>query len=398
MKLHITERALSQFKVEEGKKKEIVFDTELTGFGACVTAKGSKSYCIIFRDAKGKQRQGTLDKVGKISVAQAREMAKQRLEELARARLNQPATAMAFCPTMDEFFYKTFLPLVKSTSKSYMTHSSMYRTHIQPVFAQHRLDAITEDEVVAFHTLLKQKKSLVVKATAEVDTLSESTVKRTLILFRHILNVAIRNKNVPLTENVTKVLRLSTVRMVKGQFLGRKQLQALLRAAMQSDNPDFPDIVKLMGATGLRRRNVLEMRWTWFNSELGTLDVPAEQDKAGHGFQLYLSEEVARFLEERRSTAEGPWVFPNPKTGRPYHSCRAAWQMVIKRAGLPGLRMHDLRHTYASLMLDSGSDIVDVQRALGHTQLKTTAVYLHRREGRKRKCAAKAVRATGLFA
>lgn len=69
-----------------------------------------------------------------------------------------------------------------------------------------------------------------------------------------------------------------------------------------------------------------------------------------------------------------------------------------ERAGLPGLRMHDLRHTYASMMLDSGSDIVDVQQALGHTQLKTTAGYLHLTEGRKRRNANAAATATGLFA
>lgn len=60
--------------------------------------------------------------------------------------------------------------------------------------------------------------------------------------------------------------------------------------------------------------------------------------------------------------------------------------------------MHDLRHIYASMMLDSGADIVDVQKALGRTQLKTTAVYLHLTEGRKRERANAAAEATGLFA
>lgn len=59
--------------------------------------------------------------------------------------------------------------------------------------------------------------------------------------------------------------------------------------------------------------------------------------------------------------------------------------------------MHDLRHTYASLLLDNGSDIVDVQHALGHTQLKTTAVYLHLTEARKRLHANAAAQASGLF-
>lgn len=398
MKLHITERALSQMKVEAGKKKEVFLDTELTGFGVCMTAKGTKTYCVIYRDAEGTQRQASVGPVRKMPLAQARLIAEQKLAELAQEKRKKQALAHVFCPTMDDFFHKSFLPLVKSTSRSYKTHISIYRTHLQPVFADRRLDAITEEDVVAFHSMLKAKKSMVVKAGADSDTLADSTVKRTLILFRHIMNEAIRDKRVPLTENVTKVLRLSTVRKVKGQFLGKPQLRSLLQAAKQSDNTDLADIVRVMGATGLRRSNVLEMRWSWFNSELGTLDIPAEEDKAGQGFKLYLSDELVQFLEQKRLHADGsPWVFTNPQTGKPYRSCKAAWAMLIRRAKLPGLRMHDLRHTYASMMLDSGSDIVDVQRALGHTQLKTTAVYLHSREGRKRECAARAVRATGLF-
>lgn len=125
---------------------------------------------------------------------------------------------------------------------------------------------------------------------------------------------------------------------------------------------------------------------------------PAAADKAKKGFVLHLSSGVLDLLLRRMDEATSEWVFPNPKTGLPYHSCRNAWVTACQRAGLPGLRMHDLRHTYASMMLDSGSDIVDVQQALGHTQLKTTAGYLHLTEGRKRQNANAAAVATGLFA
>lgn len=152
-----------------------------------------------------------------------------------------------------------------------------------------------------------------------------------------------------------------------------------------------------MGTTGLRRENVLAMRWEWLDDARGTLTIPAEADKARKGFVLYLSTGVLNLLRERRKAVQGPWVFPNLKTGKPFSSCREAWVTARNKANLQGLRMHDLRHTYASMMLDSGADIVDVQRALGHTQLKTTAVYLHLTEGRKRATANAAAQATGLF-
>jgi integrase len=217
-------------------------------------------------------------------------------------------------------------------------------------------------------------------------------VKRILILVRHIFNEAIRDKSNTLKENPTHSLQLTTVRKVKGKFLTPTQLTALLRAAEESDNKCLPDIIRVMGTTGLRRENVLAMEWAWIDEARGTLTVPAEADKAKKGFVLHLSAPVLNLLRNRRLVVDGPWVFPNPKTGKPYHSCRDA------RANLSGLRMHDLRHTYASMMLDSGADIVDVQHALGHTQLKTTAVYLHLREARKREHANAATTATGLFA
>lgn len=143
---------------------------------------------------------------------------------------------------------------------------------------------------------------------------------------------------------------------------------------------------------------MLSMQWSWLDLERGTLTVPDWADKAKQGFSVFLAAEVVGLLKKRQPNAASCWVFPNPKTGKPYHSCRAAWEMVRKRAGLPTLRTHDLRHTFASMMLESGADIIDVQAALAHTQLKTTTVYLHLLDSRKQNKANAAVQATGIFA
>ena len=77
---------------------------------------------------------------------------------------------------------------------------------------------------------------------------------------------------------------------------------------------------------------------------LSELSVPAEEDKAKKGFVLHLSAGVLDILRGRLEASESEWVFPNPKTGKPYHSCRNAWVTAREAAGLPSLRMHDLRH------------------------------------------------------
>lgn len=399
MKLHITEKALAGFTLPAGKNKVVVFDQEQTGFAVNITHKGSMSYVIVYRDAQGVQHQEKLAAVGDISANAARAMAKACLAEVALSKGSSIGPRRKSCPTMDEFFFSTYLPMVKNQGRSYETHASIYRNHVQQEFGKKRLDEVSGADIVEFNTRLRQKLVAGGRWKTQTDKrLADATVKRILILVRHVFNEAIRDKSNILKENPTHALKLTTVRKVKGKFLSAAQLAALMSAAAKSGNKCLPDILLVMGTTGLRRENVLAMRWEWLDDARGTLTIPAEADKARKGFVLHLSTGVLNLLCERRKAVQGPWVFPNPKTGKPFSSCREAWVTARNMANLHGLRMHDLRHTYASMMLDSGADIVDVQRALGHTQLKTTAVYLHLTEGRKRATANAAAQATGLFA
>lgn len=395
MKLHITEKALREFVFPEGKHKEVLFDQEQTGFAVQVTPKGAMTYVVVYRDADGSQRQEKIARVGTISAQAARSLARARVASVE----NKARPRRSVCVTMDDFFFNTYLPIVKAKSRSHETHASIYRNHVQPVFGSRRLDDVTSEDILAFNELLRAKVVAGGRWRRQSSKrLSDGTVKRILILVRHLFNVAIRDKRTPIRDNPTHELPLTTERRVKGRFLSKEQLADLLKAAEASENQSLADIIRVMGATGLRRENVLGLEWAWLDEVRGTLTVPAEADKAKKGFMLFLSAGVLRLLQSRREQAHGRWVFPNPETGKPYSSCRYPWVTACKRANLPGLRMHDLRHTYASMMLESGSDIVDVQKALGHTQLKTTAVYLHLTEGRKRERANAAVEATGLFA
>jgi len=72
-----------------------------------------------------------------------------------------------------------------------------------------------------------------------------------------------------------------------------------------------------------------------------------------------------------------PWLVPNPKTGKPYVSIFAAWDTARTHAGLTDVRIHDLRHSFASLLINQGRTLYEVQHLLGHTQVKTTQRYAH---------------------
>ena len=228
-------------------------------------------------------------------------------------------------------------------------HQNFGREHID-------MELLTGQDIIDFNTLLRTKTVAGGKwKTQPTKTLADGTVKRILILVRHLFNEAIRDKSNVVKENPTQALQLTTVRKVKGKFLTAGQLGALLRAAEESENECLADIIRVMGGTGLRRENVLAMEWAWFDETRGTLTVPAEADKAKQGFVLHLSEGVANVLRERQTAVTGPWVFPNPKTGKPYYSCRDAWVTARNKANLPSLRMHDLRHNSEAKIIPSAT-------------------------------------------
>ena len=389
MKLHLTERALAEVSLDGVKRSIKVFDTEVTGFGAQLTKKGTGSYFVSFRDRDGRQCHEKLAKMGAMAAHHARSLARVRLNEVATSKGERQVVRRTTGKTVSCFFYETFIPKLRGEQRNYQAHASMFRNHVEPALGQLRLDDVTEHHVVEMRDALLKKPVADGKWATQVgQTLADSTVKRVMILVRHIFNVALKEKVAGLHENPTRHLRLTTMRKVKGTFMTKDELQRLI-CVVEKRDPGYLEMVKLMVLTGLRRGNVLNMRWEWVNLEQGSVQVPPEADKAKQGFTKYLSQQALAILVQRFERLQvgqvgGEWVFPNPKTGKPYSSRRSMWETCRKEAGLGKLRYHDLRHTFASMMLESGSDIIDVQKALGHTQLKTTAVYLHLTEARKR--------------
>lgn len=247
MKLHITEKALNDFILPAGKNKVVVFDQEQTGFAVNITHKGSMSYVIVYRDAQGVQHQEKLAAVGDISANAARAMAKARLAEVALSKGSSIGQRRKSCPTMDEFFFNTYLPMVKNQGRSYETHASIYRNHVQQEFGKKRLDEVSGADIVEFNTRLRQKLVAGGRWKTQTDKrLADGTVKRILILVRHVFNEAIRDKSNILKENPTHALKLTTVRKVKGKFLSAAQLAALMNAAAKSGNKCLPDILLVM--------------------------------------------------------------------------------------------------------------------------------------------------------
>ena len=130
---------------------------------------------------------------------------------------------------------------------------------------------------------------------------------------------------------------------------------------------------------------MLDARWDDVNWDSLSWRIPIT--KSGKVRHIPLSKGAQRLLLERRNAqntkkvASGdlgtPFIFANPKTLRPFVSVYYSWDTVRKKSGLAGLRMHDLRHSFASFLVNAGRSLYEVQELLGHADIRTTSRYAH---------------------
>jgi integrase len=160
------------------------------------------------------------------------------------------------------------------------------------------------------------------------------------------------------------------------RFLSAAEINAL-QIALSDHEPSHPKavrIVRLLLLTGCRFNEIAALTWPEVDLARGITTLRAS--KTGMRI-VYLSEAAATELAGIERIENEPYVFPAARGGRHYQGAQKVWRSIRKAAGLPDVRIHDLRHTFASTALAEGASVVVVAKLLGHTQLRTTARYAH---------------------
>lgn len=142
-----------------------------------------------------------------------------------------------------------------------------------------------------------------------------------------------------------------------------------------SQNTQLLNIVRLLLLTGARVRELLDARWENVNVARKTWLIPTS--KSGKPRHVPLSSAALAVIADLPRFKDCPWLIPNPDTLLPFVSIKHSWQTAIKVAKLPGLRIHDLRHSAASFMVNSGVDLFAVGKVLGHASYQSTQRYSH---------------------
>lgn len=195
------------------------------------------------------------------------------------------------------------------------------------------------------------------------------------ILLKVMFNLAKKKGLAGSQNNPANGVILFVTNNAKERYLSASETQRLHLALSRSTNTQLKSIVALLLLFGCRKRELLEAKWEHFDLERRNWRIPLS--KSGKARNIPISDKSLEVLQALPRWKECPYVIPNPETKKPFGNLFFPWDKVRKEAGLDGLRMHDLRHTFASNLVNSGQSIYVVSKLLGHSQLKTTARYSH---------------------
>jgi integrase len=347
-----------------GKARVDLYDTVIPGFIVEIRATGGKTYYLRYRDQHGKQKQYKIGDTKSLTFEQARNAA-----QTLRAKVvlgDNPAVkkaALKQVPTLQTFVNEHYLPYIKSCKRSWQTNLSALKNHVLPEFGKLHLDEITQPLLVKHHLAMREK------------GYAPATANRQIIMFRYMYNLAKKWNIVGAETNPAVGIALFEENNKCERYLTTEEVQRLSKTIQQSDNPQLKYIVSLLLLTGCRKRELLDAEWSHFDLERRSWRIP--MSKSGKPRHVPLSDDVLSILHQIPRFEGCPYVLPNPKTLLPFNTIFCSWNTARKQAGMPELRMHDLRHSFASFLVNAGRSLYEVQNILGHSQLNTTQRYAH---------------------
>jgi integrase len=347
----------------EGKSKINFFDNAITGFVLECRASGGKTYALRHRDSHGRQRQIKIGDVKSITFDRARSAA----EKLrSRAVLGEnPAEEREIkraIPTIAEVYRDTYLPHIQSYRRNMISDLSFWKNHLLPKFGHKHLEELTTEAVVEAQQSMRKA------------GYAKGTANKWIVQLRFMYNV-LKKAKVPGSEfNPAAGIKQFRVEG-RERFLSPEETERLRVAVESSENVQLKHIVALALMLGCRKMELLRAKFEDFDLERRTWKIPLS--KSGKARHVPLSTAAVTVLKHLPRWDNVPWILPNPHTLKPFTHLNESWKTATLRAGLKGFRFHDLRHSFASNLVNAGHSLFVVSRALGHANIQQTSRYSH---------------------
>jgi integrase len=390
-RIRLTDQSVRKLPVPE-EHARITYDLDLPGFGVRVTPAGVKSFVYVYRSPEtGQSRTYTIGRFtnghdNRWPAAKARkEVVKFRRTHADPAgdrqakRLEIEADRRA--ETMNQLCDRYIAEHVKPNKRPRSVHDDLLviNSYVRPVLGQIKVKALTRDDLRRFHKHITEGRLPNQRGPAPYRA---NAVMR---LVRHMLSMALVEWGLR-PDNPAVGFKMNPER-ARVNTLDQDSVRRLCAAAGEHPNQQSADALMLLLLTGCRRNEVLGAEWSEFDLDKGIWEIPTERKKSKRPHRIVLSQQALAILRRRRAEMKGQFVFPAPNGHGPQKDLRHFFQAVCQKAGIERFRLHDIRHSVASILYNSGATYEQIGQVLGHSTPQVTMRYSHFFEDRQRELA-----------
>jgi integrase len=353
-------------------------DSELAGFNAQVTASGERGYVLRYR-IRGRERLYTIGSTSSWPCVAARNRARElrRLIDQGIDPHEQEAKERDEAITIKEFWAKVYEPLHLPTLRPGPRRNvrSMMTRDILPKLGKLAVKDVDHADVVALHREISKRAPTRANRVKTTVSAIMHYAERAHILESGERIPALR----PRGSNPAQDVKLNHEEP-RQRFLTPAEIARL--AVVLDRRQEIPRerssvaLIKLLLLTGCRFSEAANATWAQFDLETGVWRKPSSHTKQKRPHTTPLSAPATALLHQLREANRGEFLFPGP-TGKPLVKIHHFWASATKQAGIEGVRIHDLRHSFASVLASGGASLVLIGQLLGHTQAATTQRYSH---------------------
>lgn len=362
-----------------GGRDAYLWDDEIPGFGVKCTPAGRKVFLVQYK-AGGRTRRYTIGAHGALTAEGARKIAGKidaaiRLEQDPQGEKQAKKAAARRDRAVDVLFeeFLTEMTARKWKPRTAAEYRRLWERFIRPAMGSKKAADIRRIDVTRLHLSLAE-------TPRQADFM--------LALLSKFFNWCEREEVRPLNSNPVKhVERLHDARG-RERFLTAAEMERLgaALATNEARHPQIVALVRLLIFTGCRLNEIVSLRWADVDSENAVLNLP--DSKTGKK-QVFLPAPASKVLEGLPRIEGNPYVIAGRGEGGRFNGAQKAWQRLRADARLDDVRLHDLRHSYASSGVSGGVPLQIVGKLLGHRDTRTTQIYAHLHDSPVRRAAEK---------
>lgn len=379
----LTKRLIDAFTTSA--PEAFLWDSLVLGFGVRARRSGTKSFIVKYRMGSAVRRH-TLGKVGSPhTVEEAREAASELLRQVkagqdpmqAKREINEAVTVTEL---IEAYLHEGRIAKPNKRESSWAGDASVLRRHVGPLLGHRLARDLTRRDLERLQAdVLSGKTAKDVRTKARGRAIirgGPGAAGQTIRSTAAMLSWAVMQEILP--HNPAIGVQKITPRR-RERFLSTAEAKHMIETLAELvEAEEIPDshaaIIRLLLFTGARKSEILNLTWGEVDLERGRILLPWHRSKTGEKMIPLNSAALAEIMRRPR---EGPYVFPAARGEGPTVGLYKTWDRVREAAKLEGVRLHDLRHSFASFAAADGASLYLIGKALGHRQASTTERYAH---------------------